>query len=97
MENMPIRCSAIIEMAGKPKEHIEKTIRAYIVDLKKQDGIMLLKEDYANAEEKDGIWAVFVEVEMIVKGLTRFINFCLSYMPSSIEIIKPESFQMKNA
>ena len=98
MENMPIRCRTIIEVVGKPKEHVEKTIKKYVESLKKEDGVVILKQEISDTkqEEKQELWATFAEIEMIVKGLTRFISFCLNYMPSSVEIIKPEAFKLAN-
>ena len=34
-------------------------------------------------------------IEIVVKGITSLVNFCIDYMPSSIEIIKPESFKFQ--
>lgn len=95
---MPIRCRTIIEVLGKPKEHVEASLKEYISKLKTEDGIMVLKQEVTPAEqqEKDKLWSSFAEIELIVKGLTRFISFCVNYMPSSVEIIKPEEFSLKN-
>src|SRR3989338_11210923 len=34
---------------------------------------------------------------MIVKGIPKIIGFCFDYMPSSIEIAKPEEFAVKKS
>jgi hypothetical protein len=34
--------------------------------------------------------STFVELEFLVKGLTPLVGFCFNFMPSSIEIEKPE-------
>src|SRR3989338_6110219 len=34
---------------------------------------------------------------MIVKGIPKIIGFCFDYMPSSIEITKPEEFIVKKS
>ncbi|MFH1439752.1 MAG: hypothetical protein ABIG89_04245 [Candidatus Woesearchaeota archaeon] len=48
---------SIINMVGKPKEHLEQIIRNYIEELRKEDGVKVLKEDYAEAKRQndDGV------------------------------------------
>ncbi|MBS3102707.1 hypothetical protein J4458_04655 [Candidatus Woesearchaeota archaeon] len=94
-EKTHIRCRTIIEILGKPKEHVEKTIRAYIDKIKQDRELIVLNATFSDAEEKDKLWAVFAELEMVIKGVDKLIGFCFDYMPSSIEILKPEEFAMK--
>ena len=91
-----IRCSTIIEVLGKPKEHVEKTIRDYVAKIKKDENFMIMSEKYSDVKPQDVFFSIFVELEMIAKGMDALIGFCLDYMPSSVEIIKPESFIIKN-
>ena len=48
-------------------------------------------------EKEDGLWAAFVELDMVVKGLPKLIAFCFDYMPSSVEISKPEELLMQKS
>lgn len=96
LERTHIRLRTIIEVLGKPKEHVEKTIREYIEKIKKYNEIIFLECKYSEAEEKDKLWAVFAELEIIVKGIDNVIGFCFDYMPSSLEILKPEEFIIKS-
>lgn len=90
-----VRCRTIIEILGKPKEHVEKTMRMYVDKIKQDSELIFLNVNFSDAEEKDNLWAAFAEIEMIVKGIPKLIGFCFDYMPSSIEILKPEEFAMK--
>jgi len=94
-EKTHIRCKVIIEILGKPKEHVEKTLRMYVDKIKQDQDLAILNVDFSNAEEKDKLFAIFAEIEMVVKGIPKLIGFCFDYMPSSIEISKPEEFTMK--
>ena len=38
----------------------------------------------------------FVEIEMLVEKINDLISFCFDYMPSSVEIIKPESLKVNS-
>ena len=91
-----LRCRIIIEMLGKPKEHISKTLRDYIQKIKEDENLLVLNEKFAEPEKKENLWSTFVELEMVVKGIPNLIGFCFDYMPSSIEILKPEEFTLKN-
>lgn len=99
-----MRCRVIIELAGKPKEHVEKTMKDYVEEIKKEQGIIVLEEEVAalkqlatgeqdEAQMKD-IWTTFAEIEMMIEKFERLTTFCIMYMPASIEIIEPEHLHM---
>ena len=92
-----LRCKVIMEMLGKPKEHVEKTIRAYVDNIKNDQDLIVLNVEFSDATEKDNLWAVFSELDMVIKGIPKLIAFCFDYMPSSIQIIKPEEFMMTHS
>lgn len=96
-EKTHLRCKIIIEVLGKPKEHIEKAINEYVEKIKKDTGFIVLNADFAGSEEKEGLWATFVELDIVVKGLPKLIAFCFDYMPSSVEISKPEELLMQKS
>lgn len=121
-----IRCRTIIEVLGKPKEHVENSLREYVAHIREDSELVVLKEEYSEAKEiekhseerqqnkaasrmasneaaaedlqKDkkvyNLWSQFVELDLVVKGTQKLISFCFEYMPSSIEIAKPEELSM---
>ena len=48
-EEKYIRCRIILETLGKPKEHIEKTLKSFVETIKKNQDYMVLKEEFAEA------------------------------------------------
>src|SRR3989338_8930656 len=92
-----IRCRTIIEVLGKPKEHVENSIKEYVEHIKKDSELVILSEDYSEIREQGKLWSQFVELELVVKGTQKLIGFCFEYMPSSIDIIKPENLAMSSA
>lgn len=86
----------IIEVLGAPKEHVEKTIRDYVEKLKHDENVEVLKEYFSDAEQKKKFFAVFVELELLVKSPEHLTWLCFDYMPSSIEIMDPEEFKFKS-
>ena len=80
-----IRCVAIIEVLGKPKEHVEKSMNMYLEKLKKEDYLSILKEEVAEVKKlEDNMFSTFAEMELLIKGPINLISFCFDYMPSSI-------------
>jgi len=94
-EKTHIRCKVIIEILGKPKEHAEKTLKLYVDKIKQDEELAVLNVKFSDAVEKDKLFAIFAEIEMVVKGVPKLIGFCFDYMPSSIDILKPEEFTME--
>lgn len=89
-----IRCRTIIEVLGKPKEHVEKAIKEYVDKINDDPNLIILNKDFSETKEQEKLWSTFVELELIIKGFSHLIDFCFNYMPSSIEILKPEEFSL---
>jgi len=95
-EHSHIRCRTIIEVLGKPKEHIEAALKEYIEHIKQDSEIVILNEDYSEVKEQGNLWSKFVELDLVIKGTRKLISFCFEYMPSSLEVIKPENLILTN-
>lgn len=91
-----IRCRAIIEVLGKPKEYVEKSINEYVEHIKKDSELVVLNEDYSETVEQGKLWSKFVEIDLVIKGTPKLIGFCFEYMPSSLEVMKPEQLTLSN-
>ena len=95
-QNAHIRCRTIIEVLGKPKEHVESAIKEYVEHIKQDSELVILSEDYSEIKEQGKLWSKFVELDLVIKGTLKLISFCFEYMPSSLEILKPEHLIMTN-
>ena len=95
-EHAHIRCRAIIEVLGKPQEYVEKAIKEYIEHIKEDSELVVLNEEYSEAKEQGKLWSKFVELDIVIKGTSKLTSFCFEYMPSSIEVLKPEHLIMTN-
>lgn len=89
-ESITIRC--IIDMLGAPKEYIEKTMRDFIKKLK--DDYNFLSENYAQAEANGTLFSTFCEIEASFKDIEELFRFCLHAMPSSIEVLEPQTLSL---
>lgn len=84
------------EVIGSPKEHIEKTIRGFVNNIKNDSQITFLNEEFGEPEKTEGnLWGVYADTEMLVDSLDKFIWLCVNFMPASIEIIAPEELRFK--
>ncbi len=92
-----IRCRTVIEVLGKPKEHVENSIKEYIEHIKQDSELVILNEEYSELKEQGKLWSQFAELDIVVKGTQKLISFCFEYMPSSLEILKPENLSLSNA
>jgi hypothetical protein len=92
MEKQKIKVKALITMIGTPKEHLEKILNDYIQELKTEEGVKVISEDYVGAEQKEhkNMFSAFVEVEVEFEDINKLMWFCFDYMPTSIEIITPD-------
>lgn len=76
-------------MLGKPREHVEQTLKSYINRLKEEGEIGIFDEHFAPAEEKGSLFSTFVDFEGRFKDINQLIGFCFDAMPSSIDILEP--------
>lgn len=86
----------LIEVIGKPKEHIEEAIRDYVKDIRnnKDYHVVSLEISKSEKQEKSDLWSVFAELEIGVKKLEHLTAFCFNFMPSIIEVLKPEELKI---
>ena len=91
-----LKIRVIFEIVGRPKEHVEQTLKAYIENIKtKESTIHVLSEDYEPAEElkdedKEGLFGVMAEVEMLVPDIQKLTWLAINFSPASVEILEPD-------
>ena len=91
-----IRCRTIIEVLGKPREHVENSLKEYVEHIKKDSELVVLNEEYSDITEQENLWSKFVELDLVIKGTSKLISFCFEYMPSSLEVMKPDNLIFTN-
>lgn len=87
-----IKFRALIEVIGKPQEHVEEAMKKYIANLKTDERFKVLTEEFAELKKQDqqDLWATFTELEIKTNTIEHLIDFCFDFMPSLIEILEPE-------
>lgn len=90
-----LRVNVIFEIVGKPKEHIEKTIKVYIENIKQDENIHFINEEYEEAEElEEGIFSTVAETEILVSSIEKLNWLCVNFSPASVEILEPDKKTM---
>ena len=92
-EDKKIIIRAIIEMLGAPKDYIEKTLKNYLEKIKEDLDVRSTKVH--EAQEQGKLFSCFADVEVAFDNTIQLMDFCFESMPSSIEIVKPEQFSLK--
>lgn len=87
---------AIVEVLGKPKEHVDASLKGYLQKLKEDARYQVLEEDLAdlNQHKESDLWMAFAELEIKTKNVGDIIDFCFDYMPSLIEILEPAELKL---
>jgi len=93
-----IKAKIIIELLGKPKEHIEETMNKVLDELKERKNIEILNEETSEAKELEKFFSIFSELEIKCVDISTLLGICFDFMPSSVEILDPDklSFESKN-
>lgn len=85
----------IMEVAGKPKKHVEDMLKDYLSKIETENAIILKKEINRAKKQEGDIYASFAELEIIFKDLNELVYFCFDYMPSSVEVYDPQEMSYK--
>lgn len=89
---------AIIEVLGKPKEHVSETLMQLLKQFSEDDRYKLISftvENPQKVKEMKDMFSAFAEIEFIAKDEIELIYFATDYMPSSIEIIEPAEMKVQ--
>ena len=92
--NHRILAKVIVEVAGKPKEHVENSIKIVLDNIKKEKGIKALKMKIFKPKECDNYFSSFAELELEFEDPEYLVGMCFDYLPSSVEIIEPDEINI---
>jgi len=91
-----ILAKVTFQIQGKPKKHVEETLKKYLEKVGKEEEIEIKSTHIEKAEKQGELWSSFAEVDVLVNNLEKFTWLCVNFMPASIEILEPAEFQFKN-
>lgn len=94
-----VHFQAILEMVGKPKDHVTKSFADYIESIKKDEQFTVVSCEIAETvenEDSESMFSTFCEMEVVAKKLVNAYDFVFKYMPASIEMIAPEKYSLQS-
>ena len=99
METKKIRAVLIIEILGKPPEHLIETLEEIIKQISEEKGVSVtekkIKEPVPIKDKKE-VYTSFAEIEIEVEEILSLGLILFKYMPSHIEILSPELIVLTN-
>lgn len=98
-ETTGIKAALILEVIGRPPEHLTKTLEELIGRIDKEEGVVVenkkINEPVLMKDQKD-FYTNFAEVEVEVENISILNVLMFKYMPAHIEIISPELIALTN-
>jgi hypothetical protein len=99
-ETHGISAVMILEVIGKPPEHLTEALNKIIDEIGKENGVKVagkkINEPILAKDSKD-FYTTFAEVEVEVEEILHLAILMFKYMPANIEIIYPEFIVLTNS
>jgi hypothetical protein len=94
-----IRAMLIIEVIGKPPEHLTKTLEEMAKNINDEKGVKMIekkiKDSVLMKDQKD-FYINFAEIEVELEDIMYLAMLMFKYMPAHIELISPQSISLSN-
>ncbi len=96
MDGEKIRAIMIVEVMGRPAEHVKDSLKTHLEQLKETKDAVIISESISDSKKIDDkdLYTCFAEIELEVKSLNKLSELVFDYMPSSIEIIRPDKVSL---
>jgi hypothetical protein len=98
-ETKGIRVALVIEVLGKPPEHLTQTLNSLIEQIGKEKGVKIISKDIKKPiliEGKKDFYTSFAEIEVEIEQILYLAILLFKYMPAHIEVISPELIALTN-
>lgn len=100
-----VRAIMIVEMAGRPAEHLTEAIEKHVGILREVKDVevdrievseprVIAAEEGKEVKEGEEMFTTFAECEFEIPNLARLTETMFDFMPSSIEVIEPTSVSL---
>ncbi|MEM4756337.1 MAG: hypothetical protein QW594_04355 [Candidatus Woesearchaeota archaeon] len=90
-----ILARVVLEVLGRPKEHVEETRDKLLQQLKEHPQLHVVEEYIAEPkEEEDELFSSFLELGIWFDSPKTLLDFAMLYLPSHIELLEPDAMSM---
>src|SRR3989338_452619 len=89
----------ILEILGRPPEHIVSGMQMLIDKMKQEKGIKIQHfkiHEPTKVKDSQELYTTFAEVEVEIDSIHNLFLIAFNYMPANIEIIYPENVELNN-
>lgn len=97
--DVKIRAMFIIEVLGKPKEHLKEVLENIAQKISEEKGVVVVEKKINEAKElekKKDFFTSFAEIEVEANHMTLIAGLMFKYMPAHVEILSPENISLQN-
>lgn len=98
-ETKGIYAEIILEVMGRPPEHLIETLENLIKQIDEEPGVKVISKKINEPilmKERDDFYTNFAEIELEVEEVLNLVMLTFKYMPANIEIISPELIALTN-
>lgn len=94
-----IQAQLVIEILGRPAEHITDSLKDLVEKLGSEKGVKILDKTIHEPRpiEKSDLFTTFADIMVEFDSIPTYLSVVFAYMPSNIEIISPENLTIKNS
>ena len=96
----------IVEMMGKPSKFLRESMEAHIKNLDGYSEVEIKSAKISEPKEyevpedkpalKEPMYTCFAEIEFEVPNFSKLTSVVFDFMPSSVEVVEPFSFQLES-
>jgi hypothetical protein len=87
----------IVEVMGRPKEHLVETLEKISSDINNEPGVEVIdkkiNEPHLVKDQKD-LYSTYAEIEVKVEQALHLPYLVFKYMPAHIDVVEPENIKM---
>ena len=93
MSSDKISAIMILEILGRPAEHLVETLENIIGQMGEEKGVKVINKkikEPVELKDNKGFFSSFVEVEVETDSINHIVMLMFKYTPANIQIIEPE-------
>ena len=99
MSSNKVRAIFILDIIGRPPEHLVETLENLIKEMSNEQGVNVksknIKEPVFIKDNKE-FYTTFAEIEVEVEDMLYLAMLMFKYMPAHIEVVSPEIIAISN-
>ena len=99
METKKITAVMILEIIGKPAEHLIETLEQIIKEMGEEKGVKISNKKISEPTElkdRKEFFTAFTEVEVEIEEALQLAILMFKYMPAHVEVVSPKSLVLTN-